>query len=87
MMIGGKIAELSAYDDVPLKEYNHCLAKIICNPPQPDCYFQNYNSCPGITGLKEHLYALMDDNMIDTIHEFLQIDQHLRRSLSLLMSL
>ena len=38
MMIGGKIAELSAYDDVPLKEYNHCLAKIICNPPQPDCY-------------------------------------------------
>ena len=67
MMIGGKIAELSAYDDIPLKEYNHCLAKIICNPPQPDCYLQNCNSCPGITGLKEHLYALMDDNMIDTI--------------------
>ena len=67
MMIGGKITEFSAYDDVPLKEYNHCLAKIICNPPQPDCYFQYCNSCPGITGLKEHLYALMDDNMIDTI--------------------
>ena len=67
MMISGKIAELSAYDDVPLKKYSHCLAKIICNPPQPDCYLQNCNSCPGITGLKEHLYALMDDNMIDTI--------------------
>ena len=66
-MIGGKVAELSAYDDVPLKEYNHCLAIIICNPPQPDCYLQNYNSCPGIAGLKEYLYALMDDNMIDTI--------------------
>ena len=66
-MIGGKIAELSAYDDIPLKEYSHCLAKIICNPPQPDCYLQNCNSCPGITGLKEYLYALMDDNMIDTI--------------------
>ena len=67
MMIGGKIAELSAHDDIPLKEYNHCLAKIICNPPQPDCYFKNCNSCPGVTGLKDHIYALMDENMIDTI--------------------
>ena len=68
MMIGGKIAELSAYDDVPLKEYNHCLAKIICNSPQPDCYFQNCNSCPGITGL---LYALIDARVsirINTVH-------------------
>ena len=67
MMIGGKIAELSAHDDIPLKEYNHCLAKIIYHPPQPDCYFINCNSCPGVTGLKDHLYALMDENMIDTI--------------------
>ena len=67
MMIGGKIAELSAYDDVQLNNYNHCLAKIICNPPQPDCYFQSCNSCPGISGLKEHLHTLMDDNMIDTV--------------------
>ena len=67
MMIGGKIAELSAHDDIPLKEYNHCLAKIICNLPQPDCYFKNCNSCPGVTGLKDHLYALMDENIIDTI--------------------
>ena len=64
MMIGGKIAELSAYDDVRLNNYNHCLAKIICNPPQPDCYFQSCNSCSGISGLKEHL---MDDNIIDTV--------------------
>ena len=67
MMIGGKIAELSAHDDIPLKEYNHCLAKIICNPPQPDCYFKNCNSCPGVTGLKDHIYALMNENMIGTI--------------------
>ena len=67
MMIGGKIAELSVHDDIPLREYNHCLAKIICNPPQPDCYFKNCNSCPGVTGLKDHLYVLMDENMIDTI--------------------
>ena len=67
MMIGGKISELSAYDDVQLNNYNHCLAKIICNPPQPDCYFQSCNLCPGISGLKKYLHTLMDDNMIDTV--------------------
>ena len=67
MIIGGKVTQLSAYDDIPLKEYSHCLAKIICNPPQPDCYFQTCNSCPGILVLKEHLYRLMDDSMIDTV--------------------
>ena len=67
MMIGEKIADLSAYDNIPLKEYSHCLAKIICNPPQPDCYFQIYNSCPEISSLKEHLHELMDSNIIETV--------------------
>jgi len=40
IIVGGKITEFSACDDITLKEYGHCLAKIICNPPQPDCYFQ-----------------------------------------------
>ena len=60
MIIGGENAELSVHDDIPLKEYNHCLTKIICNPLPPDCYFQTYNSCPGITGLKEHLRICSD---------------------------
>jgi len=66
MMIGRKTAEFSAYDDIQLKEYNHCLAKIICNPPQPD-YFQTCKFCPGILGLKEHLRVRMDNNMNDTL--------------------
>lgn len=67
MMMGGKIAELTAHDDVPLKTYDHCLAQIICNPPQPACYLGTCCSCPGISGLSEHLKALMDDNLIDNI--------------------
>lgn len=67
MMIGGKIAEQSTEDDISLKEYGHCLARIICNPPQPDCYFQICSSCPGISGLKEHLHELMDSNMIEAV--------------------
>ena len=60
MMIGGKIGELSSEDDIPLKEYGHCLARIICNPPQPDCYFWIYCSCSGISNLKEHLHELIN---------------------------
>ena len=67
MMVGGKIPELSANDDVPLQDYNHCLAKIICNPLHPDCYFQFCSSCPGTSGLQEHLYELMDISMIDSV--------------------
>jgi len=37
MIIGGKIAEQSAED---VKEYGHCLERIICNPPQPNCYLR-----------------------------------------------
>jgi len=41
MMTGrGGMGELSSEDDIPFKEYSHCLARIICNPPQPDCYFR-----------------------------------------------
>ena len=34
MMTGGKIADLSGYDNILLKEYSHCPLKIICNPLQ-----------------------------------------------------
>jgi len=67
MMVGGKISELTAHEDVPLKEYNHCLSKIMCNPPHPDCYFRLCSSCPGTSGLQELLYKLMDDSMIDSV--------------------
>ena len=74
MMVGGKIPELSANDDVPLQDYNHCLAKIICNPPHPDCYFQLCSSCPGTSGLQEHLYELMDISMIDSVQYVQAVD-------------
>ena len=67
MMMGGRISELSAQEDVPLKTYNHCLSQIICNPPQTTCYLGNCCSCPGVLGLKECLRKWMDENFVDTI--------------------
>ena len=67
MMIGGKITEQSVEYDVPLKEYSHCLARIICNPPQPDCYFRICSSYPGVSNLKEHLHEFMDSNLVEAV--------------------
>ena len=67
MMVGGKIASLTANDSIPLTTCDHCLAQIICNPPQPKCYLNTCTSCPGITHLSERLRALMDDNLVDSI--------------------
>ena len=67
MMVGGKIATLIANDSIPLTTYDHCLAQIICNPPQPKCYLNMCTSCPGISQLNERLRELMDDNLVDNV--------------------
>ena len=58
MMLGGKIADLTENENMPLKSYDHCLAQIMCYPPQPACYLGTCCSCPGIFGLKERLNSL-----------------------------
>ena len=67
MMQDAKIGELTASDDVPLATYQHCLARIICNPPQPVCYLNKCDACPGISVVKETLTHSMDANLIDSI--------------------
>lgn len=70
MMIGGKIAELTATDDVPLKTHKDCIALVICNPPQPACYLGDCKECEKadyILILKERLRNLMNENMVDTV--------------------
>ena len=66
-MLDAKIAELTASDDVPLATYQHCLARIICNLPQPFYYLNKCDACPGISVVKETLTCLMDTNLIDSI--------------------
>ena len=67
MMQDAKIGELTASDYVPLAMYQHCLARIICNPPQPICYLNRCDACPGISVVKETLTHSMDANLIDSI--------------------
>ena len=67
MLVGGKIASLTANDNIPLTTYDHCLAQMICNPPQPKCYLDTCTSCPGISHLSKCLQSLMDDNLVDNV--------------------
>jgi len=67
MMHGVKLPELRARDGTCFETYNHCIAHVICNPPQPKCYNRNCSECPGTESLKESLTDLLDENAIDNI--------------------
>ena len=67
MMLGAKLPDLTASSDLPLLTYRDCLARIICNPPQPACYLGTCECCPGTNALREHLNAVMDEHIIDNI--------------------
>ena len=63
MLLGAQLHELNH----SWSTYHHLLAKMICNPPLPDCYLGECEVCPGIEPLKQELYSLFDENMIDSI--------------------
>ena len=61
MILGAKLPELSSSE---FKTYHHFLARIICNPPLPQCHLGECDSCPGVEEIKEYL---IDHNMIENI--------------------
>ena len=61
MMFGSKmpqIAELPSY---------HVIARIVCNPAQPACYFRTCESCPSIEDFKTELLSAYELEDIDEI--------------------
>ena len=66
MLLGARLHELN-FADHNLSTYHHFLAKLICNPPLPDCYLGECEVCPGIEPLKQDLYLILDENMIDCV--------------------
>ena len=51
MILGAKLPELSSSE---FKTYHDFVARIICNPPLPQCYLGECDSCPGVEEIKEH---------------------------------
>ena len=58
MIHGAKLGEMVGTDSSLFKSYDHCIAQAICNPPQPKCYLDNCNECPGVMRLKARLLSL-----------------------------
>lgn len=38
-----------------IKHYEHCIAKLICNPPQPKCFMRTCKECPKVKDFKKYL--------------------------------
>ena len=50
-----------------LPTYRHCLVRIMCNPPHPNCYLGECDPCPGVTMLKEKLIAFLAEKDMNQI--------------------
>ena len=50
-----------------LPSYKHALAKIMCNPPSPHCYFGECDACPKTEKLREYLTTSLEENDRDQI--------------------
>ena len=64
-------------DNTSLKSYHCCLAKIMCNPPSPNCYMDECKECPGIKQLREALLNKFEDELIDevTYKQWITVDR------------
>ena len=51
MLLGVRIHEL----DSASSTYHHLLAKVVCNPPHPNCYL---GDCKGIESVQQHLHMI-----------------------------
>ena len=63
MVLGARLPELSS----ELKNYRDYLARIICNPPLPQCHLGECDSCPGVEEIEEHLITILDHYMIENV--------------------
>lgn len=64
---GANIGRLTGDSPQPLKNYNDCLNRMICNPLSTRCYLGKCDTSPGITNVINQIEKSFDDNFIDSI--------------------
>ncbi|KAJ4427156.1 hypothetical protein ANN_24772 [Periplaneta americana] len=69
MIDSAKLPELTKSGELglPIKSYQDCIARTICNPSQPSCYFDKCAECPGTLDLETQLQSVFDKALIDSI--------------------
>ena len=67
MMSGAQISKVTENEEVPFKHYSHILARMMCNPPLPECHLGCCEICPGKEPIKELLSTGFEEKEIDEI--------------------
>ncbi len=66
-MSGGQILKITENEEVPFIHYSHVLARMMCNPPLPECNLGFREVCPGKEPIKELLSTFCKEMEIDEI--------------------
>ncbi|KAG8230703.1 hypothetical protein J437_LFUL009847 [Ladona fulva] len=61
------IAELTEKDYFPIKIYQDCVARVICNPPLPSFYLGIRYECPGTMKIREQLQEAFERALVDNL--------------------
>lgn len=54
---GGRIAEITRGE---ILHYEHCIAKVMCNPPEQSCFMRTCKNCPGMEALVQYMTAAFE---------------------------
>ncbi|KAG8224979.1 hypothetical protein J437_LFUL003357 [Ladona fulva] len=61
------IPELTEKDYFPIKTYQDCVARVICNPPLPSFYVRICYECPGTMKIREQLQEAFEMALVDNL--------------------
>lgn len=77
MLRGGDVANLTSGTTMHLSSYKECLKMMMCANPTPECHLmttktvkspnESCSSCPGLSGIRDHLKTVFDDNDVTNI--------------------
>lgn len=68
MIIGANLQKIKLKEnEKSLDSYKSCISKIVCNPPNKDCYLNKCDNCPKINSFKDALQEALEEEMIENI--------------------
>lgn len=69
--------KLGALTNGQLNTYKHCLAKMLCNPPNINCYMSECRECPGVAPIRIIIEEAFEENLIEnvTYRQWVSVDR------------
>lgn len=69
--------KLGALTNGQLNTYKHCLAKMLCNPPNINCYKSECKECPMVAPIRIIIEGAFEENLIEnvTYRQWVSVDR------------